>query len=64
MKYVISHPKKYGAHPAIKFSDTNIGQGKGFTTYPLYAIGFMEPDTKSNIVAPIDVTHLKVPDDK
>ncbi|SHH93880.1 hypothetical protein SAMN02745229_01239 [Butyrivibrio fibrisolvens DSM 3071] len=63
MKYVISHPQKYGAHPAIKFSDTNIGQGEGFTTYPLYAIGFMESDTKSNIVAPVDVTHLKVPGD-
>ncbi len=62
MKYVISNQKKYGIHPAIKFSDTNIGQGDGFTTYPLYAIGFIEPNTSSGIIASVDITRLKVPE--
>ena len=45
-----------------KFSDTNIGQGDGFTTYPLYAIGFIEPVKLNGIIAPVDITNLKVPD--
>ncbi len=63
MKFVISHQKKYGIHPAIKLSDTNVGEGDGFTTYPLYAIGFMEPTVSGNIITPVDVTNLRVPDE-
>ena len=42
MRYVIGHPGKYGFHPALKFADTNIGGGDGFTTYPHYALGFLQ----------------------
>ena len=62
MKFVIANPKRFGTHPAIKFSDTNIGRGEGFITYPLYAIGFMKIDDKANYVKPIDVSGLKVPE--
>ncbi len=41
MKYVLADPKKYGSHPAVKLSDTNIGKGEGFMTYPLYALNFL-----------------------
>ena len=27
MRYVLSHPQKYGMHPAVKFADTNVGAG-------------------------------------
>lgn len=62
MKFVIANPKRFGTHPAIKFSDTNIGSGEGFITYPLYAIGFMEAENKANYVEPVDVSGLKVPE--
>lgn len=58
MKYVISHPKKYGTHPAVKFADTNVGGGEGFTTYPLYALGFFEPYSESLVVPPVNVEEL------
>lgn len=64
MKYVISHPDKYGAHPAIKFSDTNVGAGEGFDTYPLYAIGFLKPYQESMVIAPVDVKNLVIPGKK
>ena len=62
MKFVISHPKKYGTHPAMKFADTNVGTGDGFDTYPIYAIGFMEREQDEMIVPVIDVKKLKIPD--
>ena len=61
MKYVIAHPDKYGAHPAIKFSDTNVGGGEGFYTYPLYAIGLIDSKAKETIIPVIDASNLKVP---
>ena len=61
MKFVIAHPDKYGIHPAIKYSDTNVGSGNGFYTYPLYAIGLFDSNTKSEIIAAVDVSSLKVP---
>ena len=64
MKFVIAHPKRFGSHPAIKFADTNIGSGAGFTTYPLYAIGFMGTEHKANYVEPVNVSGLKVPEEK
>lgn len=64
MKYVISNPKKYGVHPAIKFSDSNVGGGEGFDTYPLYAIGFIGWKSKNGIIPAINVSDLKVPDDQ
>jgi predicted AAA+ superfamily ATPase len=62
MKFVLANPQKYGTHPAMKFSDTNVGTGQGFYTYPLYAIGFIEKNNKSSIIPTIDVSNLKVPD--
>ena len=44
MKYVIAHPEKYGVHKAVKFADTNVGGGEGFTTYPLYVLGFLKKE--------------------
>ena len=61
MKFVIKHPDKYGVHPAIKYSDTNVGRGDGFYTYPLYAIGLNDTKTKSSIIPAVDVSDLKVP---
>lgn len=63
MKFVIAHPKRFGSHPAIKFSDTNIGSGAGFMTYPLYAIGFMGEEQNTNYVEPVNVSELRVPED-
>jgi predicted AAA+ superfamily ATPase len=62
MKYVISHPDKYGEHIALKFADTNVGKGDNFTTYPLYAIGFLNHDPSGQIIKPIDVWKIKVPE--
>nr|WP_256379746.1 DUF4143 domain-containing protein [Butyrivibrio sp. WCD2001] len=62
MKYVIGNQKNYGIHPAIKLADTNIVQGDGFTTYPLYAIGFMEPIVSNTVIEPVDIKQLKIPD--
>lgn len=61
MKFVINHPDKYGVHSAIKYSDTNVGNGKGFYTYPLYAIGLIGQNTKNNIIPTVDVSNLRVP---
>lgn len=61
MKFVIAHPQKYGIHQAVKFSDTNVGVGDGFYTYPLYAVGFIEGNHKNNIIEPVDVAGLRVP---
>lgn len=47
MRYVLEHPKKYGAHPAIKYADTNVGKGNGFLTFPHYALGFLSGLPKS-----------------
>lgn len=58
MKYVISHPKKYGVHPAVKFADTNVGGGEGFSTYPLYALGILEPQKEALVVPTVDVKAL------
>lgn len=62
MKFVIKHPGKYGVHPAIKYSDTNVGSGDGFYTYPLYAIGLNDAKTKCGIIPAMDVSNLKVPE--
>ncbi len=63
MKFVLSNPKRFGEHPAIKFSDTNVGGGNGFVTLPLYAIGLMEQKHENGIVEAVDVSNLKVPED-
>ncbi len=62
MKFVIANAKKYGAHPAIKIADANIGGGEGFTTYPLYYLGFLPQKPKSNIIEAVDVKNIKVPE--
>ena len=51
MRYLLEHPEKYGKHPAVKFADTNVGGGKGFTTYPHYALGFL-PDPRRPLTVP------------
>ena len=61
MKYVIAHPEKYGSHRAVKFSDTNMGQGEGFDTYPLYAAAFMNPKKNMNRLPVVDLSDLKAP---
>ena len=62
MKFVISNPKKYGTHPAMKIADANIGGGQGFETYPLYALGFLKKKSEKNIIPMVDVKNLKVPE--
>jgi len=61
MKYVLSNPKKYGKHKAIKISDTNVGHGEGFLTVPLYALGFIEEQKVTDKIPVIDIQNLKVP---
>ncbi len=62
MKFVLANPKRFGIHPAVKFSDTNVSAGEGFYTYPLYAIGFIESKTAARTVGTIDLKKLKVPE--
>ena len=62
MKFVLANQKKYGEHPAVKFADSNIGTTNGFTTLPLYALGFMKQEPKKNIINAVDVKSLKVPE--
>ena len=62
MKYVISHPEKYGKHPAIKISDTNIGFGEGFQTYPLYYPGFLQRKETKLILPWQDFSKLTIPE--
>ena len=62
MKYVLANPQKYGAHPAIKFSDTNVGKGDGFTTYPIYAADFYFSYHREITLQETDVSALAVPD--
>ena len=65
MKFVLAHPQKYGAHPAVKIADANVGGGDGFDTYPLYALGFpcfLEEQPQESLVKMVDVKNLKVPD--
>ena len=60
MKYVIAHPGKYGTHQAIKFSDTNIGSGDGFETYPLYGMWFVDEDNKSCVIPDVDLSGISI----
>ena len=62
MKFVIANPKKYGRHSAVKYADANVGEGEGFYTYPLYAIGFIEKKCQENRIPVIDLGNLQVPD--
>ena len=64
MKHVLANPQKYGAHPALKLSDTNVGEGDGFATYPLYAIAFLNPEPEEKIIPAVDLAGLRVPDPK
>lgn len=62
MKFVLANPKRFGTHKAIKIADTNIGQGEGFKTYPLYSLGFIGKNTEKFIVPSPDVASLQVPE--
>ena len=62
MKFVLVNPKRFGLHPAIKISDTNVGTTNGFDTLPLYSLGFIQQEKKAHIVEMVDVTNLKVPE--
>ena len=62
MKYVLAHPEKYGVHKAVKIADTNVGGGEGFTTYPLYALGFLKKENVQQVLPSIDYGKLSVPD--
>ena len=61
MKYVLAHPQKYGKHKAVKFADTNVGEGEGFVTYPLYALGFMDKGETPRIIPQFDYASITVP---
>lgn len=62
MKYVLSNPKKYGEHPAIKLADSNIGYTSNFETMPLYSLGFIKRKPSEAIVDEIDIKNLKAPE--
>lgn len=59
MKFVLSNPKRFGSHKAVKIADTNTGSGEGFRTYPLYSLGFLKKEEKSLIVDTVDVSKLE-----
>lgn len=61
MKFVLANQKKYGAHPAVKFADANVGGGENFNTYPLYALGFLPKNIKENKIEVVDVSKIKLP---
>lgn len=56
MRYVVSHPQKYGVHPAVKFADANVGGGEGFVTLPLYALGFLPSRRERLVVEPVTIS--------
>ena len=62
MKFVISNPKKYGTHRAIKIANANIGSGQGFETYPLYYLGFLPKSPQKNIIDIPDVSKIVPPE--
>ena len=62
MKFVLANPKRFGLHPAIKIADTNVGTTNDFDTLPLYSLGFIPQEKKTNIVEMVDVTNLKAPE--
>lgn len=61
MKYVLSHPNKFGHHKAIKIADANVGEGNGFRTLPLYALGFIKDNCIETKIPNIDYSKLQVP---
>ena len=62
MKFVLAHPQKYGAHPAVKIADANMERGADYDTYPLYALGFLPQQKKPLLVDMVDVSRLTVPE--
>ena len=44
----------------MKFADTNVGGGQGFTTYPHYALGFVFAPSALLRVEPVDLASLEV----
>lgn len=58
-EFVLTHPSRFGSHPAVKYADTNVGGGDGFSTYPLYALGFLENESDDSFVVPeVDIGNL------
>ncbi len=64
MKFVLQNPRRFGKHPAIKISDTNIGTGDGFDTYPIYFTGFLNEENDSLIVPQHRFDDLVIPSEK
>ena len=62
MKYVLAKPEKYGRHPAVKVSDTNVGQGERFFTYPLYYCGFLDYNMAETKLPFVDASAITVPE--
>lgn len=62
LKFVLANKKRFGHHPAVKISDSNVGGGDGFDTYPLYSLGFIKNQKKQNIVDVVDVKSIKIPE--
>ena len=62
MKFVLANPKRFGAHPAVKIADANVGTTNDFDTFPLYSLGFIQQEKKAHIVEMVDVKNLKVPE--
>ena len=61
MKFVLAHPQKYGNHKAVKFADTNVGEGDGYATYPLYTLGFLKNEQIQRTVQIMDYSKITVP---
>ena len=61
MKFVLANPNRFGHHNAIKIADSNVGETSGYTTYPLYYLGFLPKRNKEKTLAPIDLKNIKAP---
>ena len=47
---------------AVKVSDSNVGQGDGFVTYPLYYCGFLNYNKSKTAMPRVDISALHIPE--
>ena len=58
MKYVLSHPNKYGKHRAVKIAAANVGDTGEYLTLPLYAVGLLPEQDREQVIEVEDVNKL------
>ena len=58
MKYVLSHPNKYGKHRGIKIANANVGNSDKYSTYPLYTLYLLLKTARHLLITVDDPTEL------